>query len=68
MYPYIYNDYLIFYNCTTQTFISISNDIMDCEKQTDLNKKGGLNQIKKNHDICLNHDFYQPCSLVGQTF
>ena len=36
MYPYIYYDYLIFYNGTTQTFISILNDIMECETQTEI--------------------------------
>ena len=35
MYPFIYPDYLIFYNCIIQTYISILNDFMDCEK-TDL--------------------------------
>ena len=32
MYPFIYRDYLIFYNCTIQTYINILNDFIDCEK------------------------------------
>ena len=33
MYRYIYHDYLIFYNCTIQTYISVLNDFMDWEKK-----------------------------------
>jgi len=58
MYHYIYPDFLLIYNCTTQSFIRILNDIMDCEKQTgsDLNQmflKSDLFIFKNNHNVTL---------------
>ena len=42
MYPYIDHDYLIFYNCTIQTYISVFNDFMDFEEKTDLIKNNPI--------------------------